>query len=149
MKLSSNDISLSSRKKKCIFTKSVLHLSDYSQYSWWSPEPILLFSEWFISTWYFSWNKFSRFWWAVRESYPQRSELAFRILLSLQQYISARGFFCFVAHIKTKARNQRIVELDKRLARSNTYPRISKLSIRLQSQPWHWICLQNVTDVWN
>ena len=32
---------------------------------------------------------FSRFWWAVRESYPQRSELAFRILLSLQQYISA------------------------------------------------------------
>ena len=36
---------------------------------------------------------FLRFWWAVRESYPQRSELAFRILLSLPQYIFARLIF--------------------------------------------------------
>ena len=36
---------------------------------------------------------FSRFWWAVHESYPQWSELAFQILLSLPQYISARVIF--------------------------------------------------------
>jgi len=51
---------------------------------------------------------FSRFWWAVRELYPQRSELAFRKLLSLPHYISARVFFLALAHIKTEARNQSI-----------------------------------------
>jgi len=91
---------------------------------------------------------FSRFWWAVHESYPQRSELAFRILLSLPQHISAKGFFSSSLH-QTEARNQSIVEHDKSLALSNTQPRISKLALRLQSQPSHWKRLWNSLAVWN
>ena len=36
---------------------------------------------------------FSWFWWAVRESHPHRSELAFRILLSMPWHVSAGVFF--------------------------------------------------------
>jgi len=40
----------------------------------------------------------SQFWWAVRESFPQLSELAFRILLPLPQYISTRVVFSSGSH---------------------------------------------------
>ena len=40
--------------------------------------------------------------------------------------------FSALAHVKTEARNQRIVQHHKRLALSNTYPRISKFAVRLQ-----------------
>ena len=46
--------------------------------------------------------------------------------------ISLREWFSALAHVKTEARNQRIVQHHKRLALSYTYPRISKLAIRLQ-----------------
>ena len=45
--------------RRGIFTKFVLHLSGYSQYSRWSTGTILRSWEWFISTWYFSWNAIS------------------------------------------------------------------------------------------
>jgi len=65
------------------------------------------------------------------ESFPHRSELAFRILLALPQYVSVRVFFSALAHIKMEARNQTIVEHEIRLALC-TQPQISKLAIQLQ-----------------
>jgi len=69
---------------------------------------------------------------AVRESYPQLSELAFRIFLPLPQYLCERGFSA-LAHIKPETRNQSKVEHEIRLAPPNTQARLSKLVIRLQS----------------
>ena len=69
---------------------------------------------------------------AVRESYPQLSELAFRILLPLPQYLCERGFPA-LAHIKPETRNQSRVEHEIRSAPPNTQPQISKLAVRLQS----------------
>ena len=40
----------------------------------------------------------SQFWWSVREPFPQLSELAFRILLPLPQYISTRVVFSSSSH---------------------------------------------------
>jgi len=42
--------------RSCTYTKSVLYLSGYSQYSRWITEPFLWYSECFIITLYFSWN---------------------------------------------------------------------------------------------
>jgi len=70
--------------------KSVLYLSGYSQYF---DEVQDQFCDLRINSSahdIFRVIPFSRFWWAVRELYPQRSELAFRILVSLPQHISAR-----------------------------------------------------------
>ena len=89
---------------------------------------------------------FSRFWWAVRESFPQMSELTFRTLFSLPR-ISLRKWFFNSSKHQTEARNRKIV--DKRLALSSTQPRISKLAIWLQSQPSHWKCLWDSIAVWN
>ena len=91
---------------------------------------------------------FLRFWWVVRESYPQRSELASEYCFLCHNISLRDWFFSFSLH-QTEARNQRIVELDKRLALSNTQSRISKLALRLQSQPSHWQCLWNSFAVWN
>ena len=54
----------------------------------------------------------------MRESYPQLSDLAFRILFPLPQYIYTRVAFSS-GHIKTKAPNWRKVEDDTRRALSN------------------------------
>ena len=72
---------------------------------------------------------FLQFWWAVRESFPQLSELIFRMLLSFATTHLCESGFSALVHIKKKARNQRKVEHDKRLVVStpNTQPRISKL----------------------
>ena len=79
----------------------------------------------------------SQFWCAMRESYPQVSELAFRVLLPFATtYLCESGYSALV-HIKTKARNRRKVEDDMRLALSNTKPRIPQLAVQLQSQPSH------------
>jgi len=48
-----------------------------------------------------------------------------------------QSVFSALAHIRTKAQNQQKVENGKRLALSNTQPRISKLATRLLSQPSH------------
>ena len=78
--------------RKCTCTKDVLYLSGYSQHSQWITGPILLPSEWFISTWYFSWNDTS--WVLVSYAwYSQLSELAFRMLLTLPQHFSASAVF--------------------------------------------------------
>jgi len=127
------------RGRRCIFTKSALYLSGYSRYPWWSTGLILWFSELFISTWYFKKCHFLGF-------CELRVNHIHNCLNWLSEYrfgchnISlARGHgFSVLAHIKTEARNQRIVEHDKRSALSNTQPRISKLAIRLKSQPLHW-----------
>ena len=42
--------------RSCTYAKSFLYVSGYSQYSRRIIGPILWYSEWFISTWYFSWN---------------------------------------------------------------------------------------------
>jgi len=59
---------------------------------------------------------FLQFWWAVRESFPQLSELSFRILLSFATTHLCESVFSVLLHIKIKARNQRKVEHDERLA---------------------------------
>ena len=67
----------------------------------------------------------------MRESYPQVSELAFRILLPFSTtYISESGISALV-HVKPKAPNRRKAEDDIRFASYNTKPRISKLALRL------------------
>jgi len=78
---------------------------------------------------YFMKCHFLQFWWAVRESFPQLSEPAFRILLSFATTHLCESGFSALVHIKVKARNQRKVEHDKRLmvSTANTQPRISKL----------------------
>ena len=60
----------------------------------------------------------------MRESYLQVSELPY-----LQQHTSARVAFRLLYISKTKARNQRKVEDDIRLALSSTKPRIPKLAL--------------------
>ena len=79
----------------------------------------------------------SQFWCTMYKSYPQLSELAFRILLPFATtYLCESGFSSLVS-IKSKSRNRRNVEDDMRLALSNTQPKISKLAAKLQSQPSH------------
>jgi len=48
-------------------------------------------------------------------------------------------FFSALVHVKMEARNQRMVEHDKRLALLSTQPWISS----------HWTCLWNSIAVWN
>ena len=56
----------------------------------------------------------------MHESYPQVSELAFRVLLSFAPtYLCENGFSALV-HVKTKARNRRKVENNLRLTLSNS-----------------------------
>ena len=57
--------------------------------------------------------------------------------LHLQQHTSARAAFQLLYILKTKARIQRKVKDDKRLALSSTKPRIPKLALWLQSLPSH------------
>jgi len=117
--------------------------------SWWRSGPILWLSEWFISTWYFSSNAIfsvlvSCGWMISTTVWAGFPTIAFVATI----YLCESGFSA-LAHIRTKARNQSIVEHDKRLALSSTQPRISKFAIRLQSQPLHWKCLWNSLAVWN
>ena len=55
--------------------------------------------------------------------------------LHLQQHTSARGAFQLLYILKTKARIQRKVKDDKRLALSSSKPRIPILTLWLQSLP--------------
>ena len=79
----------------------------------------------------------SRLWCSMSESYPQVSELAFRILLPFATTYLCKSGFSALVQIKTKAQNRRKVEDEMRLALSNTKPRFPKLALQLQSQPSH------------
>ena len=61
----------------------------------------------------------------------------FKCDLHLPQHTSARAVFQLLYISKTKARNQRKVEDDIRLALSSTKSRIPKLALWLQSLPSH------------
>ena len=61
----------------------------------------------------------------------------FKHYLHLQQHTSARAAFQLFYISKTKARNQRKVKDDVRLALWSTKPRIPKLALWLHSLPWH------------
>ena len=66
----------------------------------------------------------SQFWFAMRESFPQVSELAFRILLPFATTYLCESDFSALVHIKRKARK---IEDDVRLVLSNTKLRIPKI----------------------
>ena len=69
---------------------------------------------------------------------PTSIRTAFSIYyLHLLQHTSARAAFQLLYISKTKARNQREVKDDIRLALSSTKPRIPKLALWLQSLPSH------------
>ena len=78
-----------------------------------------------------------QFWCAMRESYPQVSEVAFRKLLSFATAYLCESCFSALVHIKTKAQNRWRVEDDIRFALSNSKPRIAKWALQLQRQPSH------------
>jgi len=123
--------------RRGIFMKYILYLSGYSQYSWWSTGPILRSWEWFISTWYFSWNAIfsvlvSCAWIISTSVWIGFPNIAFIATICL-----CGSDFSTLAHTKTKTRNPRIIEHDQRSALLSTQPRISKLAIRLQSQLSH------------
>ena len=63
----------------------------------------------------------SQFWFAMREFFPQVSELAFPILLP---FAFARATFQLLLIFKTKARK---IEVDMRLVLSNTKPQTPKI----------------------
>ena len=63
--------------------------------------------------------------------------MLFEYYLHLPQHTSARATFQLLCISKTKARNQRKVEYEIRLALSSTKPRICKLALWLQRLPSH------------
>ena len=69
----------------------------------------------------------------MRESHPQVSELPFQILLTFATTYLCKSGFSALVHIKKKARNQRKVKDDIRLALSSTKPRIPKLALWLHT----------------
>jgi len=134
---------------RCTCTKFILCLSGYNQYSRWITGSILWPSEWFISTWYFSWNAaFSALVncaWII----PTTVWTSFSNIASVATTNLCKCGFSALLDITTKARNERKVEDDITLALSNTQPRIMKMATRLQSKPWHWKYLWNPIAVWN
>jgi len=123
------------RGRRCTCTKCVLYLS--GQYSRCITGLILWSSEWFISTWYFSWNVtfsvLSSCAWII----PTTVWNCFSTIASVATAFLCECVFLALVHIKTKTRNQRKVEDDMRLVLSHTQPRIAKLVMLLQSRSWH------------
>jgi len=130
----------------CTCIKSVLYLSAYSQNSRWMQEEFDDFRNDSSTRDIFHEMSLSRFWWSVRETNAQLSELAFRTLLPFSiTYLCKRGFS------SSSQQNKGMKSKESRGWQSSTVKHSNhewKLAIPLQSQPSHSKYLWNPIAVW-
>ena len=85
----------------------------------------------------FAMKSMEDFWCGMKDSYPQLTDIAIKVLLPFAStYLCESGFSTLLA-IKCKARNKLQVEDDLRCALATTAPRFEKLVRSKQAQKSH------------